>query len=153
MKPTDTDAARQPARSRRAAKSAADLDNAGGMLLLTMSLGVTGLAIAVYRERPQSWASVDAAQIAEALLRPAHDPLAAAAAAVPSPTRTLPTAATLPASEPQAGPPVQEAALEPLPPPQAAPPSGAVLAPPARGRGDPTGSNMAPLSARPPLFA
>ncbi len=124
------------------------------MLLLTMSLGVTGLAIAVYRERPQSWASVDAAQIPEALLRPAHDPLAAAAAAVPSPTRTLPTAATLPASEPQqAGPPVQEAALEPLPPPQAAPPSGAVLAPPARGRGDPTGSNMAPLSARPPLFA
>lgn len=41
------------------------------MLLLTLLLGVTGLGIAVYRERPQSWASVAAAQIATALLRPA----------------------------------------------------------------------------------
>jgi cell division septation protein DedD len=102
------------------------------MLLLTLSLGVTGfgIATAVYLERPPPSVTGGRAPIPAALPMPSHDPLAAAAA-VPLPAETPPAPAALPAIEPQAGPPapppqtgpsVQAAALE-------SPPPAVVLAP------------------------
>ncbi|HXY99043.1 MAG TPA: SPOR domain-containing protein [Stellaceae bacterium] len=115
------------------------------MLLLTLSLGVAGfgIATAIYLERPQPPPTTAPAQVAAALPMPAHDPLAAAAA-MPSRTEMPPTAASLPAIEPQAGPPVQEAAFEP----QAGPPvqEAALEPPPATPAAPPPAVLFAPSS-------